>query len=88
MEHLVNSRVKKIELSGIRKFFNMVADYEDVISPLGPALYNTVRPIQNVIQSVAGAAEPIYAVGEAYKNVIRAYLESDQDSLRSLLGAN
>ena len=51
--------------------------YEDVISPLGPALYNTVRPIQNVIQSVAGAAEPIYAVGEAYKNVIRAYLESD-----------
>lgn len=32
MEHLVNSRVKQIELSGIRKFFNMVADYEDVIS--------------------------------------------------------
>jgi hypothetical protein len=51
--------------------------YEDIISPLGPALYNTVRPIQKVIQSVAGAAEPIYAVGEAYKNVIKSYLESD-----------
>ncbi|WP_226530204.1 aminotransferase A [Metabacillus niabensis] len=32
MEHLVNSNVKQIELSGIRKFFNLVADYEDVIS--------------------------------------------------------
>ncbi|WP_078434544.1 aminotransferase A [Metabacillus halosaccharovorans] len=32
MEHLVNSKVKQIELSGIRKFFNLVADYEDVIS--------------------------------------------------------
>lgn len=32
MEHLVNSRVKQIELSGIRKFFNMVADYDHVIS--------------------------------------------------------
>lgn len=32
MEHLVNSKVKNIELSGIRKFFNMVAEYDDVIS--------------------------------------------------------
>ncbi|WP_226666066.1 aminotransferase A [Metabacillus litoralis] len=32
MEHLVNSKVKNIELSGIRKFFNLVADYDDVIS--------------------------------------------------------
>lgn len=32
MEHLVNSKVKEIELSGIRKFFNLVADYDDVIS--------------------------------------------------------
>lgn len=32
MEHLVNTKVKNIELSGIRKFFNMVAEYDDVIS--------------------------------------------------------
>lgn len=32
MEHLVNSKVKEIELSGIRKFFNLVVDYQDVIS--------------------------------------------------------
>lgn len=32
MEHLINKRVKSIEISGIRKFFNLVADYDDVIS--------------------------------------------------------
>ncbi|PLS06376.1 aminotransferase A [Neobacillus cucumis] len=32
MEHLINQRVKNIEISGIRKFFNLVADVEDLIS--------------------------------------------------------
>ncbi|MFY4773524.1 aminotransferase A [Metabacillus sp. RGM 3146] len=32
MEHLIQPRVKNIEISGIRKFFNLVADYEDVVS--------------------------------------------------------
>ncbi|BDG34959.1 aminotransferase A [Saccharococcus caldoxylosilyticus] len=32
MEHLIHSRVKNIEISGIRKFFNMVADRPDLIS--------------------------------------------------------
>ncbi|RBW67704.1 aminotransferase A [Bacillus taeanensis] len=32
MEHLINNRVRNIEISGIRKFFNMVAEYEDVVS--------------------------------------------------------
>jgi aminotransferase len=32
LEHLINDRVKKIEISGIRKFFNMVADIDDLIS--------------------------------------------------------
>ncbi|WP_147531761.1 aminotransferase A [Bacillus marasmi] len=32
MEHLINQRVKEIEISGIRKFFNMVADTKDMIS--------------------------------------------------------
>ncbi|WP_160720310.1 aminotransferase A [Bacillus sp. USDA818B3_A] len=32
MEHLINQRVKNIEISGIRKFFNLVADMEDLIS--------------------------------------------------------
>ncbi|OIK14816.1 aromatic amino acid aminotransferase [Bacillus sp. MUM 116] len=32
MEHLINQRVKEIEISGIRKFFNMVSHIEDLIS--------------------------------------------------------
>ncbi|WP_226034555.1 aminotransferase A [Aquibacillus saliphilus] len=32
MEHLINRNVKNIEISGIRKFFNMVADKDDVLS--------------------------------------------------------
>ncbi|MFC3884315.1 aminotransferase A [Bacillus songklensis] len=32
MEHLINERVKSIQISGIRTFFNMVSRYEDVIS--------------------------------------------------------
>ena len=32
MEHLINERVKSIEISGIRKFSNMVAGTKDIIS--------------------------------------------------------
>lgn len=32
MEQLINQRVKDIEISGIRKFFNMVSHIEDLIS--------------------------------------------------------
>ncbi|NLP50627.1 aminotransferase A [Bacillus sp. RO1] len=32
MEHLINSHVRNIEISGIRKFFNLVAKYDDVLS--------------------------------------------------------
>ncbi|MBA2174365.1 aminotransferase A [Halobacillus locisalis] len=32
MENKINPRLKNIEISGIRKFFNMVSDYKDVIS--------------------------------------------------------
>ncbi|MDQ0270674.1 aminotransferase A [Cytobacillus purgationiresistens] len=32
MEHLINKKVKHIEISGIRKFFNMVADTKDMVS--------------------------------------------------------
>jgi aminotransferase len=48
MEHLVNSKVKQIELSGIRKFFNMVADIEDVISlTIGQPDFETPEHVKN-----------------------------------------
>lgn len=42
MEHLINPRVREIEISGIRKFYNMVADRQDVISlTIGQPDFNT-----------------------------------------------
>lgn len=32
MEHLINKRVKEIEISGIRKFFNLVTDIKGIVS--------------------------------------------------------
>nr|WP_285885157.1 aminotransferase A [Mesobacillus subterraneus] len=32
VEHLISQRVKNIEISGIRKFFNLVADVQDMVS--------------------------------------------------------
>jgi aminotransferase len=32
MEHLINKQVQEIEISGIRRFFNMVADIDDMVS--------------------------------------------------------
>ncbi|MEW4285080.1 aminotransferase A [Priestia koreensis] len=32
MEHLLNNRVKQLQISGIRTFFNMVSQYDDVLS--------------------------------------------------------
>ncbi|MGD6964841.1 aminotransferase A [Rossellomorea vietnamensis] len=32
MDHLINQQVQNIEISGIRKFFNMVSDIEDMVS--------------------------------------------------------
>lgn len=32
MEHLINNTVKNIQISGIRRFFNMVQEYENVLS--------------------------------------------------------
>ncbi|WP_299086696.1 aminotransferase A [uncultured Metabacillus sp.] len=48
MEHLVNSKVRQIELSGIRKFFNMVANYEDVISlTIGQPDFDTPQHVKD-----------------------------------------
>ncbi|MGM7685104.1 aminotransferase A [Cytobacillus sp. Hm23] len=54
MEHLINSRVKNIEISGIRKFFNFVADFEDVISlTIGQPDFHTPNHIKDAgIESI------------------------------------
>ena len=48
MEHLINQRVKTIEISGIRKFFNMVAHMEDLISfTIGQPDFPTPEHVKN-----------------------------------------
>lgn len=32
MEHLINSQVREIEISGIRKFYNLLSNYKDAVS--------------------------------------------------------
>ncbi|MGB8001479.1 MAG: aminotransferase A [Anaerobacillus sp.] len=52
MEHMLNPRVKSIEISGIRTFFNMVADYENMISlTIGQPDFQTPEHIKKAAQS-------------------------------------
>lgn len=52
MEHLLNSQVKDIEISGIRKFFNMVADQKDVLSlTIGQPDFNTPQHVKSAAKN-------------------------------------
>ncbi|MDR4946205.1 aminotransferase A [Neobacillus cucumis] len=48
MEHLINQRVKNIEISGIRKFFNLVSNIDDLISfTIGQPDFPTPEHVKN-----------------------------------------
>ncbi|WP_204418365.1 aminotransferase A [Bacillus tianshenii] len=48
MEHLINENVRNIEISGIRKFFNLVAKYDDVLSlTIGQPDFPTPMHVKN-----------------------------------------
>lgn len=69
MEHLINQKVRNIEISGIRKFFNMVANTEGMISlTIGQPDFPTPEHVKN-----AG----IQAIKENYTNYTHnaGYLE-------------
>ncbi|MBD7936912.1 MULTISPECIES: aminotransferase A [Cytobacillus] len=52
MEHLVNPKVKSIEISGIRKFFNMVSDTKDMISlTIGQPDFSTPTHVKEAAKS-------------------------------------
>lgn len=56
MEHFINPKVKQIEISGIRRFFNMVSHYEDVISlTIGQPDFPTPPQVKEAgIQAIRG----------------------------------
>ncbi|SDL79515.1 aminotransferase A [Sediminibacillus halophilus] len=48
MEHLLNDQVKALQISGIRKFFNMVSDKQDIISlTIGQPDFPTPEHVKN-----------------------------------------
>lgn len=48
MEHLINKRVKEIEISGIRKFFNLVSKYPNTVSlTIGQPDFQTPAHVKN-----------------------------------------
>ncbi|WP_108670157.1 aminotransferase A [Peribacillus acanthi] len=60
MEHLINPKVKSIEISGIRKFFNLVAPFKDVIGlTIGQPDFPTPKHIKDAAIS---AIEKDYTV--------------------------
>ncbi|WDC83547.1 hypothetical protein PL321_12710 [Caloramator sp. mosi_1] len=54
MESLLNAEVRNIEISGIRKFYNMVSKYDNVISlTIGQPDFNTPYHIkESAIQAI------------------------------------
>lgn len=80
MEHLINPKVKEIQISGIRKFYNMVADTKDMISlTIGQPDFPTPEHVKEAgIQAInknfttythnAGAIELRNAAAEYYSS--------------------
>ncbi|MFG6119183.1 aminotransferase A [Thalassobacillus sp. B23F22_16] len=61
MEHLVNKNIKDIEISGIRKFFNMVSDYEDVLSlSIGQPDFHTPEHVKQAAHQAIDANYTTY----------------------------
>jgi aminotransferase len=61
MEHLINQRVQSIQISGIRKFFNMVSAYDDAISlTLGQPDFPTPEHIKQKAQLAIDKNKTIY----------------------------
>ncbi|CEI84463.1 Putative N-acetyl-LL-diaminopimelate aminotransferase [Oceanobacillus oncorhynchi] len=54
LKHLINNNVKNIEISGIRKFFNLVSDEKDVVSlTIGQPDFHTPDNVKNAgIQAI------------------------------------
>lgn len=61
MEELINDRVKSIEISGIRKFFNLAAKYDDVVSlTIGQPDFPTPGHIKNAGKEAIDKDRTVY----------------------------
>lgn len=67
MEHLINPLVKDIQISGIRKFYNMVADIEGTISlTIGQPDFPTPMHIKEAAKQAIGNDYTVYTHNAGY----------------------
>ncbi|MEX2104937.1 MAG: aminotransferase A [Bacilli bacterium] len=61
MEHLLNQRVQDIQISGIRRFFNMVSQYSDAISlTIGQPDFTTPEHIKTAAKTAIDQNKTVY----------------------------
>lgn len=80
MEHLLNPRVKDIEISGIRKFYNMVSNAEDTISlTIGQPDFPTPRHIKEYAKQAIDENFTVYTHNAGYVGLREAASSYFQD---------
>lgn len=61
MEHLINNQVREIQISGIRKFYNLLSNYKDAISlTLGQPDFNTPEHIKKAAKTAIDNNKTLY----------------------------
>ncbi|WP_018133011.1 aminotransferase A [Effusibacillus pohliae] len=73
MEHLINKRVKEIQISGIRKFSNLVAQYQDAISlTIGQPDFPTPEHIKQAAKTAIDQNKTAYTQNPGLPELRRA----------------
>lgn len=76
MDHLINSNVRNIEISGIRKFFNLVAKYEDVLSlTIGQPDFPTPLHVKEAAKEAIDSNRTIYTPNAGIPELRKAAAE-------------
>jgi len=83
MEHLLNPNVKEIEISGIRKFSNLVSQYENVISlTIGQPDFFTPRHVKQAAKKAIDENQTSYTHNAGYpelRQAVQLYMKKKAD---------
>ncbi|RFU71076.1 aminotransferase A [Peribacillus saganii] len=76
MEHLINPQVRNIEISGIRKFFNSVSHFKEMVSlTIGQPDFPTPEHIKEAAKSAIDANFTVYTHNAGYIELRQATAE-------------
>ncbi|MEY9866092.1 aminotransferase [Peribacillus sp. B2I2] len=83
MEHLINPLVKEVQISGIRKFYNMVADIEGTISlTIGQPDFPTPMHIKEAAKQAIDNDYTVYTHNAGYQELREAASEYVKDKYK------